>query len=58
MRYFLTAGMAGSGIMTILFGCGRLWNIHSFAYYVAIQVSFSLFWFTLCIVSSLSHLGE
>ena len=38
LRNFLAFGMATSGIFTILFGLGRYWQIHSLAYYIAIQV--------------------
>ena len=38
LRYFLSIGMITSGLFTILFGLGRYWQIHSLAYYIAIQV--------------------
>jgi len=45
LRYFLTAGMLLSGLMTMAFGFGYLWNIHSFAYFIIVQVSRSNFCF-------------
>ena len=39
LRNFLSFGMITSGIFTILFGLGRYWQIHSLAYYIAIQVT-------------------
>ena len=38
LRSFLSFGMIASGIFTILFGLGRYWQIHSLAYYIAVQV--------------------
>ena len=38
LRNFLSFGMIASGIFTILFGLGRYWQIHSLAYYIAVQV--------------------
>ena len=38
LRYFLSGGMIGSGIITILFGMGYIWGIHSLIYYIFIQV--------------------
>ena len=38
LRYFISGGMVCSGIITILFGLGKYWEIHSFAYYLVIQV--------------------
>lgn len=38
LRYFLSLGMLGSGIFTIAFGVGRLAGIHSFGYFLAIQI--------------------
>nr|XP_019921396.2 glucose-6-phosphate exchanger SLC37A2 isoform X3 [Crassostrea gigas] len=38
LRYFLSAGMISSGIMTILFGMGYFWNIHNIAFFIGIQV--------------------
>ena len=38
LRYFLTIGMISSGMLTIAFGLGYFWNIHSFAYFVTVQV--------------------
>lgn len=38
LRYFLSAGMISSGIMTILFGMGYFWNIHTIAFFIGVQV--------------------
>ena len=38
LRYFLSGGMVASGIITILFGMGKYWGIHSLAYFIVIQV--------------------
>jgi OPA family glycerol-3-phosphate transporter-like MFS transporter 1/2 len=38
LRYFLAGGMVGSGIITILFGMGKYWGIHSLAFYLFVQV--------------------
>lgn len=38
LRYFLTIGMISSGMLTIAFGLGYFWNIHSFAYFVTVQI--------------------
>ena len=39
LRYFLSGGMICSGIITMIFGLSKYWNIHSLIYYDAIQVS-------------------
>ncbi|XP_033098005.1 glucose-6-phosphate exchanger SLC37A2-like [Anneissia japonica] len=39
LRYFLTAGMFLSGLFTALFGLGYFWHIHSYAYFVFVQVA-------------------
>ena len=33
LRIFLTWGMVGSGLLTVLFGMGFFWDIHSLNYY-------------------------
>ncbi|XP_078448197.1 putative glycerol-3-phosphate transporter 1 [Wolffia australiana] len=38
LRIFLTAGMAGTGLFTALFGAGYWLNIHSFYYYLGVQM--------------------
>ncbi|XP_073256473.1 glucose-6-phosphate exchanger SLC37A2-like isoform X1 [Porites lutea] len=38
LRHFLTIGMILSGLLTIAFGMGYVWNIHYFAYFVTVQV--------------------
>ena len=43
LRYFIAGGMVGSGIITILFGMGRYWEIHSLAFYIFVQVIYLLF---------------
>ena len=40
LRYFLAGGMIGSGVITILFGMGKYWGIHSLYYYNIIQVKY------------------
>ena len=39
LRYFLSGGMIGSGIITIAFGLGKYWNIHTLIYYDIVQVN-------------------
>ena len=39
LRYFLSLGMSLSGILTLAFGFGYSWGIHSLAYYIIVQVS-------------------
>ena len=52
LRYFLSGGMIGSGIVTIIFGLSKYWNLHSLIYYDFIQVtsiiSNNIISFTLC----------
>ncbi|XP_042000898.1 putative glycerol-3-phosphate transporter 4 [Salvia splendens] len=43
LRMFLTTGMVGSGIFVGLFGMGYFWDIHSFAFYLAMQMVAGLF---------------
>ncbi|KAH0748691.1 hypothetical protein KY290_027923 [Solanum tuberosum] len=43
LRVFLTAGMLGTGLFTALFGVGYWANIHSFYYYLIIQMIAGLF---------------
>ncbi|XP_041996596.1 putative glycerol-3-phosphate transporter 4 [Salvia splendens] len=38
LRMFLTTGMVGSGIFVGLFGMGYFWDIHIFAFYLAMQM--------------------
>lgn len=38
LRHFLTVGMLLSGLMSVFFGLGYFWKLHSFAYFVTIQV--------------------
>ena len=38
LRYFLSGGMICSGIITMIFGLSKYWNMHSLIYYDAIQV--------------------
>lgn len=37
LRYFLATGMVLSGVMTMLFGLGKLWGIHGIWYYILVQ---------------------
>ncbi|RWR86680.1 putative glycerol-3-phosphate transporter 1 [Cinnamomum micranthum f. kanehirae] len=43
LRIFLTVGMVGTAIFTALFGAGYWLNIHSFYYFLAIQMFAGLF---------------
>lgn len=43
LRIFLTIGMVGSGILVISFGLGYFLNVHSFTFYVIVQVVCGLF---------------
>mmetsp|Transcript_37528 Transcript_37528/g.83540 ORF Transcript_37528/g.83540 Transcript_37528/m.83540 type:complete len:499 (+) Transcript_37528:190-1686(+) len=43
LRYFLTAGMIGSGIFVCLFGMGFFWEVHNFSYYVIVSIIAGLF---------------
>ncbi|KAG0475895.1 hypothetical protein HPP92_012736 [Vanilla planifolia] len=43
LRLLLTIGMIGSGLFTALFGVGYWLNIHSFGYYLVVQMIAGLF---------------
>ncbi|GLJ46895.1 hypothetical protein SUGI_0989120 [Cryptomeria japonica] len=43
LRVFLTIGMVGSGIFVALFGMGYWWNIHSFYFFLVMQMVAGLF---------------
>ncbi|XP_062153731.1 putative glycerol-3-phosphate transporter 1 [Alnus glutinosa] len=43
LRIFLTVGMVGTGLFTSLFGIGYWGNIHSFIYYLIVQMIAGLF---------------
>uniref|UniRef100_U5EYR0 Sugar phosphate exchanger 3 n=1 Tax=Corethrella appendiculata TaxID=1370023 RepID=U5EYR0_9DIPT len=43
LRYFLTFGMLFSGIFCYLFGLGKTYNIHSFAYFAFVQAMAGIF---------------
>ncbi|KAL6131850.1 hypothetical protein ACLB2K_070223 [Fragaria x ananassa] len=43
LRIFLTIGMVGTGVFTSLFGIGYWGSIHSFYYYLAVQMLAGLF---------------
>lgn len=43
LRIFLMIGMVGSGILVISFGLGYFLNVHSFTFYVIVQVVCGLF---------------
>ncbi|KAI6657404.1 hypothetical protein LOD99_152 [Oopsacas minuta] len=43
LRYFLTVGMIGSGLMACLFGAGYFFNIHVIEYYLAVQIVGGMF---------------
>ncbi|CAL1542317.1 unnamed protein product [Lymnaea stagnalis] len=38
LRYYLSGGMIMSGLFTIAFGLGYFYNVHSFTFYIAMQV--------------------
>ena len=38
LRVFLTAGLLGSGLMTVMFGAARSLGIHSVWYLVTVQL--------------------
>lgn len=43
LRLFLSFGMLGSGVFTILFGLGYWLNIHQLGFYLAVQIVCGLF---------------
>lgn len=43
LRLFLTAGMLGTGIFTIMFGMGQFWDMHFFPFYIFVSVMAGLF---------------
>ena len=43
LRYFLTIGMIGSGVMTCLFGAGYFFKIHVIEFYIAVQIVAGIF---------------
>lgn len=43
LRIFLTVGMVGTGVFTSLFGVGYWGNVHSFYYYLIVQMLAGLF---------------
>ncbi|XP_031502725.1 putative glycerol-3-phosphate transporter 4 [Nymphaea colorata] len=43
LRLFLAIGMVGSGVFVGLFGMGYFWNVHSFLYYILMQMAAGLF---------------
>lgn len=43
LRLFLTTGMIGSGIFVALFGMGYFWNIHTFWFFLLMQMIAGLF---------------
>lgn len=43
LRLFLTTGMVGSGIFVGLFGMGYFSNVHSFWFYLVMQMMAGLF---------------
>lgn len=38
LRWFLAAGMLGSGIFVSLFGMGFFWDVHMLSYYIVVSV--------------------
>ena len=43
LRYFLTIGMIGSGVMVCLFGAGYFFKIHVIEFYIAVQIVAGIF---------------
>lgn len=43
LRIFLTMGMLGTGLFTMLFGFAYWWNIHSFYYFLIVQMFAGVF---------------
>mmetsp|Transcript_15883 Transcript_15883/g.47023 ORF Transcript_15883/g.47023 Transcript_15883/m.47023 type:complete len:501 (-) Transcript_15883:936-2438(-) len=43
LRYFLTAGMLGTGVFTVMFGMGYFWDMHFYPYYIIMSVCAGLF---------------
>ena len=43
LRVFLTIGMMGTGVFTVLVGMAYFWNIHSYSYFIIMQVMAGLF---------------
>lgn len=43
MRTFVMIGMVGAGVFSWLSGMAYYWNIHSFAYFVAMQIGLGIF---------------
>ena len=41
LRYFLSFGMVMSGVFTMLFGFAKYWDLHSYGYFIFIQVYIS-----------------
>ncbi|GJT86835.1 putative glycerol-3-phosphate transporter 5 [Tanacetum coccineum] len=43
VRVFLSVGMVGSGVFTVMFGLGYWFDVHLFAYYVVVQICCGVF---------------
>lgn len=43
LRYFLTFGMLFSSIFTYMFGMAKLYDIHSFWYFIVVQALAGMF---------------
>ncbi|KAG1658428.1 hypothetical protein FOA52_009610 [Chlamydomonas sp. UWO 241] len=43
LRIFLTVGMLGTGVFTVMFGCGYFWDMHFYPYYIIVSVLAGLF---------------
>ncbi|KAI3814651.1 hypothetical protein L1987_14294 [Smallanthus sonchifolius] len=43
VRVFLTVGMIGSGVFTVLFGLGFWFNVHLLSYFIAVQICCGVF---------------
>ncbi|KAJ0724338.1 putative major facilitator superfamily, MFS transporter superfamily [Helianthus annuus] len=43
LRLFLTVGMIGSGVFTVMFGLGYWFDVHFFGYFVVVQICCGVF---------------
>ena len=43
VRVFLSVGMVGSGVFTVMFGLGYWFDVHLFGYYVVVQICCGVF---------------
>ncbi|KAL6765554.1 glycerol-3-phosphate permease-like protein [Haematococcus lacustris] len=43
LRWFLSAGMLGSGVFVMFFGMGFFWDVHSLGYYIIVSIIAGVF---------------